>query len=58
LLAQIPLVPAVREGADAGQPIKTAAPGSEADAAFDLLASQVVERKPRVRSHPALVIKS
>jgi hypothetical protein len=51
-------VPAVREGADAGQPIKTAAPGSEADAAFDLLASQVVGRKPRVRSHPALVIKS
>ena len=57
LLAQIPLVPAVREGADAGQPVKMAAPGTEADAAFDLLAAQVVERKPRIRSHPQLVIK-
>jgi ATP-binding protein involved in chromosome partitioning len=58
LLAQIPLLPAVRAGADAGHPVKVAAPGSEADQAFDALATQVIDRKPRIRSHPQLVIKS
>jgi ATP-binding protein involved in chromosome partitioning len=57
LLAQIPLLPAMREGADHGQPVTLAAPGSEAASAFDNLAGQVEQRRPRVRSHPQLVIK-
>ncbi len=57
LLVQIPLLPAMREGADQGQPVVVAAPGSEAATAFDTLAAQVERRKPRVRSHPQLVIK-
>lgn len=57
LLAQIPLLPAMREGADQGQPVTLAAPGSEAASAFDHLAGQVEQRRPRVRSHPQLVIK-
>jgi ATP-binding protein involved in chromosome partitioning len=58
LLARIPLVPAVREGADAGIPARVAAPGSEADEAFNALAERVMERKPRIRRDPQLVIKS
>ncbi len=57
LLAQIPLLPAMREGADAGQPVSLAAPGSEAHEAFRQLAAGVVARKPRVRTHPELVIR-
>jgi ATP-binding protein involved in chromosome partitioning len=58
LLAQIPLVPAMREGADEGLPVSVAAPGSEAASAFDELATGLEARKPRVRSHPQLVINS
>lgn len=56
LLGQIPLVPAVRSAADAGQPIAIAAPDSEAAAAFAELAAAIESRKPRLRSHPQLVI--
>jgi ATP-binding protein involved in chromosome partitioning len=56
LFAQIPLLPAMREGADQGLPVAIAAPGSEAAEAFDVLAAGVMGRKPRVRSHPQLVI--
>lgn len=56
LLGQIPLVPEVRQGADAGEPIAVAAPDSEAAAAFRALADAIIERKPRLRSHPQLVI--
>jgi len=56
LLAQIPLVPALREGADQGVPAMVAAPDSDAAAAFTALAAQVEKSKPRVRSHPKLVI--
>ena len=56
LLGQIPLVPAVRSAADAGQPIAIAAPGSEAAEAFAALAIAIESRKPRLRSHPQLVI--
>ncbi len=56
LMAQIPFIPAMREGADAGEPVLIAAPGSEAHQAFDRLADAVVARKPRVRTHKDLVI--
>jgi len=57
LLAQIPLLVEMRKGADHGLPVAMAAPGSEAALAFDALADQVEQRRPRVRSHPQLVIK-
>ncbi len=57
MMARIPLLPAMRAGADDGVPVALAAPGSEAAAAFDQLADAVAERKPRVRTHPDLVIR-
>ncbi|MDX1469008.1 MAG: Mrp/NBP35 family ATP-binding protein, partial [Acidimicrobiia bacterium] len=57
LMAQVPLLPAMGRGADEGHPVALAAPGSEAAAAFDQLASAVESKKPRVRTNPALVIK-
>ena len=56
LLGQIPLVPEVRVAADGGVPIAVAEPGSEAVEAFAALAEAVDQRKPRLRSHPQLVI--
>jgi ATP-binding protein involved in chromosome partitioning len=58
LLARVPLLPAMREGADEGIPVSVAAPGSEAAVAFDQLAAGVEARRPRVRTHPQLVINS
>ena len=58
LLGSIPLVPELRDGADQGQPIAIAAPGSEAAAAFDSIAAAVAASRPRVRTHPELVIRS
>ena len=57
LLAQIPLVPALREGADRGLPVTIADPGGEAAAAFDALAAEVEARRPRLRTHPELIIR-
>lgn len=57
LLAQVPLVPALREGADAGIPVTIADPDGEATAAFDRLAEEVEARQPRIRTHPELVIR-
>jgi ATP-binding protein involved in chromosome partitioning len=57
LLGRVPLLPAVREGADVGVPAVLAAPGSEVEEAFDAIALEVVARKPRVRTHPDLVIR-
>ncbi|MDH3308385.1 MAG: Mrp/NBP35 family ATP-binding protein [Acidimicrobiia bacterium] len=57
LLGQVPLVPAMRAGADAGMPVSVAAPESEAAEAFRSIAERVDELRPRVRSHPELVIK-
>jgi ATP-binding protein involved in chromosome partitioning len=57
LLGQIPLVPAMREGADDGRPVVVADPDGEADVAFRELAQAVVARKPRIRTHPDLVIR-
>ncbi len=56
LLGQIPLVPALREGADRGLPVVVADPGGEAAEAFDVLATEVEARRPRLRMHPELVI--
>ncbi|MGH8950873.1 MAG: Mrp/NBP35 family ATP-binding protein [Acidimicrobiia bacterium] len=56
LMAQIPLLPAMGRGADEGHPVSIAAPGSEAVVAFDGLASAVIEKRPRIRTNPALVI--
>ncbi|GIU91791.1 MAG: iron-sulfur cluster carrier protein [Acidimicrobiia bacterium] len=57
LLAKIPLVPAMREGADEGKPVMLADPEGEAAEAFRRLAEEVIARKPRVRTHPELVIR-
>ena len=57
LLAQIPLVPALREGAARGQPVTIADPDGEAAAAFEQLAAEVEARKPRLRSHPELIVR-
>ncbi|MGA2520886.1 MAG: Mrp/NBP35 family ATP-binding protein [Acidimicrobiales bacterium] len=46
LLGRIPLVPALRQGADDGVPVHVADPGSEADAAFEALAVRVEELGP------------
>ena len=58
LLGQIPLVPTLREGADAGEPVVVAEPEGEAADAFDRLASDLIDRGPRLRTHPELVISS
>ncbi len=57
LLANVPLVPALREGADAGQPVTIADPGGEATVAFLALADEVEARQPRLRAHPELIIR-
>ena len=56
LLGQIPLVQEVRSAADAGEPIAIADPDGEAAQAFAALADEIEKRKPRLRSHPQLVI--
>ena len=56
LMGQIPLLPAMGRGADAGHPVTAAAPGSEAETAFTELARAVIEKRPRIRTNPALVI--
>jgi ATP-binding protein involved in chromosome partitioning len=57
LLGQVPLVPAMREGADHGVPVAIAAEGSEAARAFDAIAARIVDLRPRVRTHPELIIR-
>jgi ATP-binding protein involved in chromosome partitioning len=56
LLGQVPLVPAVREGADRGEPAALAAAGSEAAEAFDVIAGRVAALRPRVRRRVELAI--
>ncbi|HEX2274681.1 MAG TPA: Mrp/NBP35 family ATP-binding protein [Acidimicrobiales bacterium] len=56
LLAQIPLVTALREGGDVGEPVTVADPTSEASQAFDALARRVVEMGPGRISRPELRI--
>ena len=57
LLAKVPLLPEMREGADEGRPVVLAAPGSAAETAFDELAKSVIDKRPRIRTHPDLVIR-
>ena len=57
LLGQIPLVPALREGADNGIPATIADAGGEADVAFEKLAAEVEARRPRLRTHPELIVR-
>jgi ATP-binding protein involved in chromosome partitioning len=56
LMARVPLLPEMGRGADQGRPVVLAAPGSEAEDAFDALAAAVIEKRPRIRTNPALVI--
>ena len=57
LMTRIPLLPLMREGADRGIPVMVAAPDSEASRAFAELATAVEKARPRIRSHPELVIR-
>ena len=57
LLGTVPLVPALREGADRGQPVIIADPDGDAATAFDAIADEVESRRPRLRAHPELVIR-
>jgi ATP-binding protein involved in chromosome partitioning len=55
LLGQVPLVPALREGGDEGEPIMATDPGSEAAKAFAEIARRIDEElAPTRRSHPEL----
>ena len=56
LLGSVPLLTALREGADGGRPVASAAPGSEAAAAFDAIAQRIIDIRPRIRRPPELVI--
>jgi ATP-binding protein involved in chromosome partitioning len=57
LLGQLPLVPALREGADEGRPITAVAPDSEAAQAFHAIARTIaVDLKPRKVFSPSLKI--
>ncbi len=47
----------MREGADAGRPVSVVAPDSEADRAFTKLAEELSALRPRIRTHPELVIR-
>jgi len=57
LLGRVPLVPVLRESADQGLPVVVADPDGEAAAAFAHLAEEVENRRPRIRTHPELVIR-
>ena len=55
LLGQIPLVPALREGGDEGQPIIVADPDDEASVVFRAIAEKVdAELRPKRIAHPEL----
>jgi ATP-binding protein involved in chromosome partitioning len=57
LLGRVPLVPALREGADRGVPAALAAPGSEAEAAFEAIAAALAGLRPRVRRRRELSVQ-
>lgn len=57
LLGQIPLVPALREGGDVGEPIVVARPDDEASIAFRAIAETIdTELTPKRIAHPELTI--
>ncbi len=51
LIGRVPLVPALREGADGGRPIAAMAPDSEAGRTFSAMASHLVDNPPPRRIH-------
>jgi ATP-binding protein involved in chromosome partitioning len=57
LLAQLPLLPALREGGDVGRPITATEPTGEAAVAFDALAAAIVARGATRVFHPELTIR-
>jgi ATP-binding protein involved in chromosome partitioning len=57
LLGRVPLVPALREGADRGEPAALAGPQSEAAAVFDEIAARLSDARPRVRRRPELHVE-
>jgi ATP-binding protein involved in chromosome partitioning len=57
LIAQIPLVPALREGGDNGTPIVVSDPTGEAATAFATIAKWLEERGPRRRFRPELTVR-
>jgi ATP-binding protein involved in chromosome partitioning len=57
LMGQVPLVPALREGGDDGQPIVAADPAGEAATAFAGLADFVVQHAPKQIYRPELTIR-
>ncbi len=57
LLAQLPLVPALREGGDEGRPIMATDPTSEASLAFEALAEAIVARGATRVFRPELTIR-
>jgi ATP-binding protein involved in chromosome partitioning len=57
LLGEVPLVPALREGADAGKPIVVESPDDEASVIFRAIAERIdTELVPTKRAHPELRI--
>lgn len=57
LLGQVPLVPALREGGDVGQPVTVADQAGEAAQAFAALAETIVARGRTRVFHPELTIR-
>ncbi|MGH8919408.1 MAG: P-loop NTPase, partial [Actinomycetes bacterium] len=57
LLGQIPLIPALREGGDAGLPVTVDDPVGEAAQAFAVLAKELVGRGRARIFHPQLTIR-
>ena len=56
LLGQIPLVPALREGADRGNPVVLAHPASEAALAIEEVAQRLLEMRPHKVRLPILTV--
>ena len=56
LLAQVPLVPALREGGDVGLPVTVSDPDGETSSAFTAMAQAVEEMKPSRVFSPALQV--
>ena len=57
LVGQVPLVPALREGGDVGQPVTAAEPGGEAAKAFDEIAAWIEGHGPKRIYRPELTIR-
>ncbi|WP_419919773.1 Mrp/NBP35 family ATP-binding protein [Candidatus Poriferisocius sp.] len=51
LIGRVPLLPALREGADGGRPIVATAPDSEAGRAFSAMAAHLLDNPPPRRIH-------